>query len=391
MLETHHLLVIWQSLGVMAICALAFGVLQQRMSDTPKRAVVLGSVFGCGAVMSMVVPIVFAEGLIMDARTILVGFAALFGGVPAAIISAAFAIAYRFWVGGIGAPIGAAGIVVVAVMGLLWRRQRRFLQSGRASIASFSLFGLATSSHLLLLLALPIPDPLSYLRDAWLIMTPVFIAGSVVMGLMMQREYNLMLREQALAREALTDPLTGLANRRAFDGLFHREVVAAQGETPGPSLLLVDVDHFKQVNDTFGHEKGDLALQEITRVLRAMVREGDTVARYGGEEFCLLLPRTVQKDALIIAERVRETLARSSISLGEQSLRLTVSVGVASASAPGVQAQELFAAADRALYRAKRLGRNRVLADDGKKRKPEGRALPVLRAEPAMKPEILSS
>jgi diguanylate cyclase (GGDEF)-like protein len=122
-----------------------------------------------------------------------------------------------------------------------------------------------------------------------------------------------------------------------------------------------------------------------------MVREGDTVARYGGEEFCLLLPRTVQKDALIIAERVRETLARSSISLGEQSLRLTVSVGVASASAPGVQAQELFAAADRALYRAKRLGRNRVLADDGKKRKPEGRALPVLRAEPAMKPEILSS
>ena len=384
--EAHHLIVIWQSIGVMAVCALGFGILQQRMQDTLARGIVLGIIFGCGAVLSMLSPIVYATGLIMDARSILVGFAALFGGLPAAIVASAFAIICRAWIGGIGTPIGILGILVVAVMGLLWRGRRRDERAGAVPIASFAAFGLLSSFHLLLMLALPIPDPFGYFLRAWVIMTPVFIAGSVVMGMMMQREYNLVLREQALEREALTDPLTGLANRRALDGLLERAVVPARGETEGPSLLMVDVDHFKQVNDTFGHKEGDLALQQISAVLCATVRDGDIVSRYGGEEFCLLLPGTSQAAAMAVAEEIRQALARDSISLGGQWLHLTVSVGVASAPVSGGSATELFAAADRALYRAKRLGRNRVLVDDGRDHGLDDRLLPFRRAQP--EPEL---
>ena len=378
MLEAHHLIVIWQSLGVMAMCALAFGLLQQRMADTPTRGVILGVVFGCGAVLSMLAPMTFGGG-IMDARTIFVGFAALFGGLPAAGVSAAIAIGYRGWLGGPGASIGILGILVVAAMGLLWHRRRPCDRVGAVPIGSFALFGFCSSFHLLLLLALPISDRVGYFLNAWLFMTPVFVAGSVVMGLMMQREYNLIQREQALEKDALTDPLTGLANRRAFDGLFEQEAVAGREDMHGPSLLVVDVDHFKEVNDTFGHEKGDVALQRITEVLCSVVREGDTVSRYGGEEFCVLLPRTSADVALIIAERVRAALAGTSISLGEHTIRLTVSVGVASAPDSGDEASALFAAADRALYRAKREGRDRVLVADWRDQGSDGRTLPLHR------------
>lgn len=362
MLEAHHLTVIWQSLGVMAMCALAFGILQQRMADSVARAVLLGTVFGCGAIVSMLEPIRLGEGIV-DARTIFVGFAAVFGGLPAAGVSAAIAMAYRGWLGGQGAPIGILGIAIVAVMGLVWRRYRTVDRVGAAPIGTFAAFGFLSSFHLLLILTLPVSDPIGRLISAWLLMTPIYVTGSVVMGMMMQREHNLILREQALEKEALTDPLTGLANRRAFDALLERETTAGGNQEHGPSLLMVDADHFKQVNDTFGHEKGDLALQRISEVLCSMVREGDTVSRYGGEEFCLLLPQTSKADALIIAERIREALAGKRVTLGERSLHLTVSIGVASAPASGRQAAELFSAADRALYRAKRLGRNRVLAD----------------------------
>ena len=170
------------------------------------------------------------------------------------------------------------------------------------------------------------------------------------------------LTEQNLALEQLatTDPLTGLANRRRLFELLEYET-ARHRRTPRPlSLLLIDIDHFKKVNDNWGHNAGDRVLQGLARVLVSGLRQADLTARYGGEEFLVVLPDTGAEGALAVAELVRRRVAASRLPLGEgETLQLTVSVGVAT-----LQSEESIAhlidRADRALYQAKHQGRNRV-------------------------------
>jgi two-component system cell cycle response regulator len=160
-------------------------------------------------------------------------------------------------------------------------------------------------------------------------------------------------------RAAITDPLTGLRTRRYL-------LEALEQRTgPGSGLLLLDLDHFKQVNDTYGHPAGDAVLREVARRLRQSVRHGDVVARYGGEEFAVLLPRAKAGEIAALAERIRRRLAAMPVAAGEQWLIVTASIGAA-ALHPGQSLDDLVAEADRALYRAKNAGRNRVAGpDDG--------------------------
>jgi|GEM_PF-4951798 len=172
-------------------------------------------------------------------------------------------------------------------------------------------------------------------------------------------------REQVLAREALTDALTGLANRRAFQDAAERAWAdaARRGETL--SLALLDVDHFKQVNDRYGHQAGDAVLKSLALTASESVRGGDLLARVGGEEFAVLMPRASNAAAVQAMERLRCRLAaRPALADGDR-IFFTVSVGIATASAvdgaaAGVSA--LIREADRALYAAKHAGRNQVRA-----------------------------
>lgn len=158
-----------------------------------------------------------------------------------------------------------------------------------------------------------------------------------------------------LAREAQSDPLTGLANRRAMTDVLE---VLEQAEQPY-SLLAMDIDHFKRVNDTHGHDAGDSALQFISDILKRNSRTGDLACRHGGEEFTLVLPNTALEVAIAIAERIRETIASSEIpGIG----KLTLSVGVACRSNEAPTADAVMRAADECLYRAKSQGRNRVVS-----------------------------
>ena len=169
-----------------------------------------------------------------------------------------------------------------------------------------------------------------------------------------------------IKHEAKTDGLTGLCNRKAFDVRLRRAVTAGKADGVPVSVLMIDVDHFKRVNDTHGHHVGDLVLPLIGRLLSENVKGRDTAARYGGEEFGIILAGASRRAAATVAEQIRAALASKSLGTkmpGEGRTSVTVLVGVAEFR-PGDMAASLIARADEALYRAKRAGRNRVCADE---------------------------
>ena len=166
---------------------------------------------------------------------------------------------------------------------------------------------------------------------------------------------------ETVERQAVTDELTGLSNRRRFEEKLEDEVERFRRFGQPVGLVLLDIDDFKRVNDTHGHQQGDVVLREVARVLRETSREVDEPARYGGEELAVVLPGTDLEGAVNLAERVRrgiEDLAVHAAANG--ALRVTASLGVATLPGAGYDARSLVEAADDALYRAKRLGKNRT-------------------------------
>ena len=159
---------------------------------------------------------------------------------------------------------------------------------------------------------------------------------------------------------ATTDGLTGCLNKRAFQAELGQKLMAAQRFGRKLSLIVTDLDHFKAVNDTYGHATGDRVLQQLGRVLKEMKRETDLVARFGGEEFCVLCEETDARGARLLAERVREKLASTELQTDIGTLKVTASLGVATFPDHAKTAEELFSQGDKALYLAKKRGRNRV-------------------------------
>jgi diguanylate cyclase (GGDEF)-like protein/PAS domain S-box-containing protein len=171
--------------------------------------------------------------------------------------------------------------------------------------------------------------------------------------------------EEDLMRQATTDPLTGIANRRYFMTLFESEFVRAARTGHPLTLLMLDIDHFKLVNDTYGHDVGDLAIKALADICIQSIRQYDTAARIGGEEFLILLPQTALDAALTVAERVRTAVQNNAITLADGGqLQFTVSVGVATLSRDIGTADQLFKRSDLALYEAKESGRNRCVTLD---------------------------
>jgi diguanylate cyclase (GGDEF)-like protein len=187
------------------------------------------------------------------------------------------------------------------------------------------------------------------------------LAMLILVGLLFARPILGALGDfRRLASQAATDALTGLANRRSFDEELALEWRRADRIGTGLALILADIDNFKRINDTYGHQTGDTVIAKIGEVLAGRVRQIDFAARYGGEEFAVLLPETDLAGARTLAQRLRRDLAKARIELpGGETLQVTASFGVA-AKVDIKRAQDLVAAADHALYDAKRRGKNRV-------------------------------
>ncbi len=175
--------------------------------------------------------------------------------------------------------------------------------------------------------------------------------------------------QRKLAEGALHEPLTGLYNRRHFQERLTSELAACQRHQRPLSILLIDIDHFKKVNDAYGHLAGDEALKMIAHVMQGALRKEDVLARYGGEEFVVLARETPIGGGKSLGERIRKAVERSRLSWQGQDLALTVSIGVTVSVGithfeSGRTDRELFEAADRALYQAKQAGRNCVVVAD---------------------------
>jgi diguanylate cyclase (GGDEF)-like protein len=175
---------------------------------------------------------------------------------------------------------------------------------------------------------------------------------------------KLQAANEQLATLAATDGLTGLLNKRSLEEALARDLARADRTESSIGLVMVDVDFFKKVNDTHGHQVGDEVLKAVSQILCSSLRTGDVAARYGGEEFMTVLPGSDAEGALIVAERIRKRLEQTEIQTSVGPLRVTASFGVASVRGPDCRtcAKDLVARADAALYEAKRAGRNRVVA-----------------------------
>ena len=177
--------------------------------------------------------------------------------------------------------------------------------------------------------------------------------------------------KNALAHQATTDPLTGLNNRRSFHEQGEEILLAAANGTDF-SIIQLDIDHFKQVNDVYGHAAGDDVLVAVAKLLSQVVRSpdasgrtGDILARIGGEEFAILLPNTNRLGAAVMAERIRTALEKLPIWIGETQVRVTASLGTANYHGEKVETiRELLNIADRRMYLAKKTGRNRICVND---------------------------
>ena len=166
---------------------------------------------------------------------------------------------------------------------------------------------------------------------------------------------------RAMYSTALRDPLTGVFNRRYLEHRIESEVRSARRDASSLCLIMLDLDHFKRVNDTYGHPAGDDLLRQFTQLLHPLLRDEDTLARYGGEEFVVLC-REIDLDAVsLLAARIREAVEAHPFCLGDATIRVTVSAGIV---AYGPSTTDLLASADRALYAAKARGRNCVVRSD---------------------------
>jgi diguanylate cyclase (GGDEF)-like protein len=163
---------------------------------------------------------------------------------------------------------------------------------------------------------------------------------------------------------ATIDPLTNTFNRRHFLELSQRKIKRTHTSNGHASFLFFDIDHFKKINDEYGHIVGDQVLLDIAQTCMKNLRPDDVLGRFGGEEFVILLPETKLEDARIIAERLRLLIAETSIKTKIGSIKTTISIGVAIKEKSTVSIDQLLSRADRAMYRAKQAGRNRVVVWD---------------------------
>ena len=177
---------------------------------------------------------------------------------------------------------------------------------------------------------------------------------------MQEQLQKINVLQEKLREEAIRDPLTGLFNRRYLDDTLIREIARAQRENYDISFMLLDIDHFKQINDLYGHSAGDIVLITLSRELKSQIRVADIPCRLGGEEFLLVLPGMSEEMSRLRSEHFRKQIESMRIPHAGNSLNLTVSMGIASYPKNGEGWEALYHAADQALYRAKPKGRNRV-------------------------------
>lgn len=238
-------------------------------------------------------------------------------------------------------------------------RPKQMVMDAKASLKSYLTLPLAVEGEILGCIALNSDQPNAF--DAQ------DLQFFSVIGYQMAATLKHFQRFSSIKNMAIYDALTGLHNRRFFEERLEAEAQKCFHSNIPLSLVMVDIDFFKKVNDTFGHTEGDQVLCRISSLLKTSVRKKDIVARYGGEEFILILPEARLEESFVIAERIRHLVENTLFEVRKTQVNLTLSMGVSSFPSHQVKSkEELVEMADQALYDAKRGGRNRVCIFTGK-------------------------
>lgn len=345
-------------LGQVAIIVYAYSGVIRTVERGALKSLAVGLLFGLGGILSMSDPILLAPGILHDGRSILLVLAPLYSGLLGTVVAAVMMAVFRLAIGGIGAVGGSASILIVALTGyLLTLLPRQWLGSGWKQSA---LFGFSTMTSLVVLLFLPSQLAWELLVSATLPVTIVNILGVILLSDLLQRERYRVGIQRALENEASVDPLTKLPNRRVLQREGDRCSKEAGSRRTPFSIIMLDIDHFKKINDTWGHSCGDTVLAKVADVIRRTVRKTDVAARYGGEEIVVLLPNTDENAAMIVAEKIRRDIEAADLAFDRDIIHVTVSIGIACSNEPTTDFKYVLEAADKALYRAKAGGRNRV-------------------------------
>jgi diguanylate cyclase (GGDEF)-like protein len=285
----------------------------------------------------------------------------IFGALAWVFVALAFSnLAHFIGLGGLVATIGnlvfvGTAIFTLVVAFLAWRRGNRAAGWFLIAWGMLETFAIVTAIRLLFDRAENAEGLLYYGLPFSMVAAAILVALGVADRL---REQRVALSEAE--RRAQTDPLTGVLNRRSLIERLDAACLRARARGLPIALLFIDLDHFKEINDTFGHAAGDSCLNAIIAPIQAELRQSDVIGRYGGEEFVVILSSADIAAAHPIAERIRNRVANVAVEGFGKQIRLTCSIGVATSDTLGVWGEHLIAQADAAVYAAKRSGRNRV-------------------------------
>ncbi|PIE10213.1 MAG: hypothetical protein CSA72_09430 [Rhodobacterales bacterium] len=357
--QAPAMILMLRTVSMMTLIVLVLGMIMEwRMRPIP-HAVSIGALMGAAVTLTQLYPLALGDGVHVDSRAVILGLTGAFFGPLSLGITLACGLITRITQGGLGTESGVAAMCVAALVGLAWAR----LLPPKAQRSAAGLLALGA------LVNLSLVPPGFYLPSGWhmafytQIGAPVFVInviGVLVFGALINRLFRLFETTAELRKLAMTDFLTGLPNRAQF---FER--LARCGLERGPtSLIYIDIDHFKSVNDGFGHAAGDALLRLMAQRLEQVLPRGTLLARLGGEEFAVLLPDTPLAPALELAERLRKSVAEHPFDTAQGVIPVTLSLGVHCAEEP-CDGDDLVNHADGALYAAKAGGRNRVVASMG--------------------------
>lgn len=343
------------SFGIMALLSVLYGLSFRAQLPQSVIRFGLGLLFGGAAALAMSQTITLAPGVIVDPRNLFVGLSGAFLGIWGAVAALVGAFAMRISIGGAGMETGLVSMSIASAAGLFWGHfmHGRICQHARC----LALLGAMISLSLAATILLPADAMWRVLTGAGPFVVFFNVLGVILFGSLMERERSNAVRMMQLRSEATTDPLTGLLNRRGFDKYI--EALPSAVRMAPSAVLVLDLDHFKSVNDTFGHDVGDMVLSAVGRQLKEKVRKQDLVGRFGGEEFIILLTDTNERDAELIAERLRASIGDLGPLADGRLLPVTASLG-GYWDHDGINLMLTVPLADRALYRAKMHGRNRM-------------------------------
>jgi len=326
-------------------------------SSPLKVKTLLGILNGFYGIVLMLYAVPVTSTIIMDLRHLFIILAAQFGGIFSSLIAALIISIGRFVIsGGYSFPalVGSIGCIVIAVgCGMISRNAqnvtRKWIYMTLYSVSVFTI---------VFFLVIKDKQILSVLYAAY--WSASIIAASILAFLV---DYLRKSNEhfKLMETQAKTDFLTGLNNSREFDAIYSEYVREARHKGENLSLLMLDIDFFKKINDTYGHSSGDAVLKQFGNILVKTSRRFDVVSRNGGEEFSVLLPDTPITKASQVAERIRKSVEEEDFHLPDGGkIKITVSIGVSCFTDTVSIAEDLLEQADQALYKAKQTGRNRI-------------------------------